>query len=106
MSEINEATKENPRRGRPSGEDITGEEMIEVKAKITRSMYEYLEARPGFSMAGFIRYLIWSSMQMRDGVASGKYDIDALPVRALLEEGDKWNRAFEEIFGIEESDEE
>ena len=106
MSEINEATKENPRRGRPSLEDITGEEMIEVKAKITRFMYEYIEARPGFSMAGFIRYLIWYSMRMREGVASGEYDIDALPARALLEEADKWNRAFEEIFGVEIPDEE
>lgn len=100
-------SEEKPnRRGRPSIEDLAGEPTIEIKALITRSMVEYIDDRPGFSRAGFIRYLIRASMMMRERVASGEYDIDALPAGDFLQEVDKWNRRFEEIFGLEIPDEE
>ena len=103
---MNTEVKESPGQGRPSLEEITGEETKPIKVLITKSMLEYIDARPGFSRAGFIRYLIFFSMRFRELVESGEYDINEFPAGMVAQESDKWNRAAEEIFGIEIADEE
>ena len=92
--------------GRPSLAEITGEETIRISAKITRSMMEYVDARQGFSRAGFIRSLIRASMLMREGIASGEFDMNEVPAADILESVDRWERSFSEIFDVEIPDEE
>ncbi len=92
------ATTDKPRRrGRPSLEDLTGEETIKIKILLTQSQYDFILNRGDLSSAAFIRFLIRAAMTIGPDV-----DESDPRVALLVEQSAAWGLEFGEIFGIEE----
>ena len=92
------------RKGRPSLEEITGEETKEIKVLLPVSQLQFIRAQPGFSAASFIRYLIDLAMELRAEEVTGALDPSAADVRAIRRKVyTRWSkREASEEFGDEE----
>ncbi len=91
------ANEQTRRIGRPSLEDLTGEETQKIKLLLTQSQYEFILNRGGLSSAAFIRFLIRAAMTIDPDV-----DESDPRVAILVEQAKAWDMEFNEIFGIEE----
>ena len=92
------------RKGRPSLEDITGEETKEIKVLLPVSQHQFISSQLGFSAASYVRYLIDVAMELRSAEVVGALDPSAVDVRAIRRKVyARWSkREASEEFGDEE----